>query len=1088
MDRFDLLGPLPPARSTTVLEASAGTGKTFALAGLVTRYIAEGVATLDQMLLITFSRAATQELRDRVRRQIVDTVAAFDDPGLVVDEVIEHLLKGTPDELQDRRRRLRDALAAFDAATIATTHQFCQLVLRSLGVAGDTDAGVQLVESLDELVTEIVDDLYLRHFGREREDPLLAYADALRLAREVVNKPATELRPKDPDPDSRAAVCVSFAKDVLAELDKRKRQRGILGYDDLLSRLADALDADGAPAQVRMHQRWPIVLVDEFQDTDPVQWKVIDRAFTGHSTLILIGDPKQAIYSFRGGDIVTYLDAATTAGVQKTLNTNRRSDGDLVRRLQVVLQGAELGDPRIIVHDVDAHHVGSRLAGAPSNNPFRLRVVRRETLGRSGTRAILIGDLRTHIPADMAADIGSLLTSGATFDGEPICAGDIAVIVEKHVDARACYDALCEAGIPAVYTGDSDIFGSDAAEDWLCLLEAFDQPHRPGMVRAAAATMFFGETAESLAAGGDTLTDRVAETLREWAGHARERGVAAIFEAAQLSGMGDRVLSWRGGERLMTDLAHVTQLLQEAAHREHFGLPALRDWLRAQRDERSGATERARRLDNDAAAVQVMTVFVAKGLQFPVVYLPFAFNRHVWDPELVLYHEGDTRCLHIGGPDSPDYNAVVKLGRAEDASDDSRLTYVALTRAQAQVVAWWAPSNDEPNGGLSRLMRGRRPADAQVPNSVAPAKVSDEDALARFREWEAAGGPVIEDSVVRRAPALPREVSPANLDARHFHRAIDTSWRRTSYSGLIRAAEATPVSSEPEAVELDDEVAEIPLVSSAVGEDVPSPMADLPTGAKFGTLVHAVLEEADPFAADLAAELEKQVRQHSVWWPVDVEAAELASAMVPMHDTPLGPLAHGLTLRQIGLRDRMREMDFEFPLAGGDLRGAAPDIRLTQVGKLLREHLPKDDPLAPYADRLTGTALGGQPLKGYLSGSVDVVLRIGQRYVVVDYKTNWLGDPARPLTAADYARPRLVEAMLHSDYPLQALLYSVVLHRFLRWRLPGYEPERHLGGVMYLFLRGMCGPETPVVDGHPAGVFSWQPPASLITAASEALA
>jgi exodeoxyribonuclease V beta subunit len=296
---------------------------------------------------------------------------------------------------------------------------------------------------------------------------------------------------------------------------------------------------------------------------------------------------------------------------------------------------------------------------------------------------------------------------------------------------------------------------------------------------------------------------------------------------------------------------------------------------------------------------------------------------------------------------------------------------------------------------------------------------------------------------------------------------------------LIRAAETTPVSSEPEVVELDDEVAEIPLVASATGADVPSPMADLPSGAKFGTLVHAVLETADPFAGDLTAELEAQIREHAVWWRVDVEASELAAAMVPMHDTPLGSLADGLTLRQIGLRDRMREMDFEFPLAGGDLRG---------VGELLRMHLPKDDPLASYADRLTGPALGGQSLKGYLSGSVDAVLRVGERYVVVDYKTNWLGDPSRPLTAADYARPRLVEAMLHSDYPLQALLYSVVLHRFLRWRLPGYDPERHLGGVMYLFLRGMCGPDTPVVDGHPAGVFDWQPPPSLVTAMSDVVA
>lgn len=1088
MQPFSLVGDLPAARSTTVLEASAGTGKTFALAGLVTRYIAEGVATLDQMLLITFSRAATQELRDRVRRQIVDAVHAFDRKGVTGNnEVITHLLNASDDERKERQRRLRDALAAFDAATIATTHQFCQLVLKSLGVAGDTDSGVTLVESLDELITEVADDLYLRHFGREKDNPLLAHPDALRLAREVVNHPATELRPKDPDPDSRAAVCLRFAADVKNELEKRKRQRGILGYDDLLTRLADALEDSDSAARSRMRHRWPIVMVDEFQDTDPVQWQVIDRAFTGHSTLVLIGDPKQAIYAFRGGDIVTYLSASATAGTQMTLGTNWRSDAALVDRLQAVLRGAQLGHERIVVHDVAAHHQGTRLAGAPNPDPFRLRVVRRDAFGRSGTNVILIDQLRSHIAEDLAADIGVLLDSGATFGGEKLHAGQIAVIVEKHRDARVCYHALCEAGIPAVYTGDSDVFTSDAAEDWLALLEAFDQPHRPGIVRAAAATMFFGETAESLVEGGDGLTDRIAETLREWASHARERGVSAIFEAAQLNGMGDRVLSWQNGDRMMTDLAHMTQLLQEAAHREHFTLPALRDWLRAQREDRTGAAERARRLDNDAAAVQVMTVFVAKGLQFPVVYLPFAFNNNVFEPELVLYHEGDTRCLHVGGPDSPDFNAVAKQGREEDASDDSRLMYVAMTRAQAQVVTWWAPSRDEPTGGLSRLLRGRSPGEPVIPDIVSPVKVTDDQAMARFKEWEAVNGPAIEESIPQPLPSPPSDDTPITLQARHFHRSIDTAWRRTSYSGLIRTSESTPVSSEPEVIELDDEVAEIPLVTAAVGTDVPSPMADLPSGAKFGTLVHAVLETADPFAPDLAAELETQITEHAVWWPVDVAASDLAAAMLPMHDTPLGPLAAGRTLRQIGLHDRMREMDFEFPLAGGDLRGSAPEIRLAAVGELVGQHLATDDPLAPYADRLRGAALGGQSLKGYLSGSVDVVLRIGERYIVVDYKTNWLGDQNQPLTAADYARPRLIEAMLHSDYPLQALLYNVVLHRFLRWRLPGYLPDTHLGGVMYLFLRGMCGPDTPVVDGHPAGVFSWQPPTSLITSMSDLL-
>jgi exodeoxyribonuclease V beta subunit len=185
----------------------------------------------------------------------------------------------------------------------------------------------------------------------------------------------------------------------------------------------------------------------------------------------------------------------------------------------------------------------------------------------------------------------------------------------------------------------------------------------------------------------------------------------------------------------------------------------------------------------------------------------------------------------------------------------------------------------------------------------------------------------------------------------------------------------------------------------------------------------------------------------------------------------------------MGLRDRLRELAFEIPLAGGDVRGVVPNVSVADVGELLRAHLPADDPVAPYVDRLTSAALAGQSLRGYLSGSIDAVLRLpNQRYLVVDYKTNYLGD-----TAADYSHARLAEAMLHSDYPLQALLYTVVLHRFLRWRVTGYEPARHLGGVLYLFVRGMCGADTPVIDGQPCGVFSWQPPAELVVALSDLL-
>jgi exodeoxyribonuclease V beta subunit len=209
----------------------------------------------------------------------------------------------------------------------------------------------------------------------------------------------------------------------------------------------------------------------------------------------------------------------------------------------------------------------------------------------------------------------------------------------------------------------------------------------------------------------------------------------------------------------------------------------------------------------------------------------------------------------------------------------------------------------------------------------------------------------------------------------------------------------------------------------------------------------------------------------------------------------LGPLAGGRRLRDIGARDRLCEMDFELPLAGGDVRGypTAPVV-LGDVAPLLRRHLPEGDPLLPYADSLSAPALGGQDLRGYLTGSVDVVLRVPEgeasRYLVVDYKTNWLGGlPGQggELTSDDYRPEALQAAMGHSDYPLQALLYAVVLHRFLRWRQPGYDPHVHLGGVLYLYLRGMCGPDTPLVDGQPCGVFAWQPPAALVEELSDLL-
>ncbi len=363
---------------------------------------------------------------------------------------------------------LTAALVSFDAATIATIHQFCQLVLRSLGVAGDTDASAILVEDLEQLTTEIVDDLYLARFGGEREAARGPGPRrwSWRGPSSVTPAPWWSPGPCSTDsPDSSAAMRVRFAADVLEEVERRKRRLGVLSYDDLLSQLADALEDTTAAARTRMQHRWKFVLIDEFQDTDPVQWQVFRRAFSDTTTMVLIGDPKQAIYAFRGGDIVTYLQAAESATTTQTLGVNWRSDRPLLDAVQAVLEGSHLGDERIVVHPVEAHVTESRLSGAGA--PFRLRVVRRADLGKGPRSKPPVALWRDHVITDTAHDIKRLIDAAPTFDGRDLVPGDIAVLAARRNELDAIQHALADVGVPSVVNAGGSVFHTPAAGEWL---------------------------------------------------------------------------------------------------------------------------------------------------------------------------------------------------------------------------------------------------------------------------------------------------------------------------------------------------------------------------------------------------------------------------------------------------------------------------------------------------------------------------------------------------------------------------------------------------------------------------------------------
>jgi exodeoxyribonuclease V beta subunit len=1117
---FDICGPLPSG--VTVLEASAGTGKTYTIAALATRYVADGLR-LDELLLVTFTRAATGELRDRVRQRLTATRAALDralsgtpDAADAQDRLVALLARGDQDAVRRRRDRLAVALADFDAATIATTHGFCQEVLLGLGVAGDIDPGHRFSEDARDLVEDVVADLYVNRFHDDKPPRGLDREQARTVVAAAIGNPSAPLAPLAHDaPGEAVALRHDLAAAARVELDRRKRALALMTFDDLVTRLRAALDGpSGAAVAEAMRARWSVALVDEFQDTDPDQWAIMRAAFAHPGcTLVLIGDPKQAVYAFRGADVYAYLDARSVAGARPTLGVNWRSDRGLLEGFDALFGDANLGHAEITYRKTEAspEHQRSRLDGAPVAAPLRVRVVARHDpdVARTKTDWSKAPAARAFVARDCAADVARLLASDARAGAAPLSAGDVAVLVRTNAQARTIKAALDAVGVPAVLNTATSVFATDAARDWLALLEALERPEYLPRAKAAALTAFLGWTATRVAEAGDGDWDDVQARLHEWAGLLRRTGVATLMEdITQRERLPERLLGVSGGERVLTDLRHMAELLHAAAIDGRLGITALASWLRHRMDaddREAGAEDRARRLDSDAAAVQVLTVHRSKGLEFGVVYCPF-----LWDPfrgrdrgeAPAIFHDaarGNARTLDVSlEPRDVAFVAHADAAAAEQAGEELRLAYVAVTRAKHQAVVWWATSWTCRDSPLGRLMfeRDFGPEAGEAPPARTDANTVATGAAARFRALAALAPDAIalERALVEKAP--PRgviagpPVAPEDLGVARFDRTLDARWRRVSYSTITAGAYEARVASEvEEPVGADDAPDERPLVADA--EAAPAgapdvPLAAMPAGTRIGTLVHAVLEASDFAAADLGAELGEQVAAARRRWTADVgDPIMLAGGLARAIETPLGPAVSDLRLRDLTRADRLDELTFELPLVGGDAPSGS--LTLRAVARVLREHLHPEDPLAGYADRL-GDPMLKADLRGYLTGTIDLVARHGGGYAIMDYKTNRLTPPGAPLTAWHFRPEALAEEMERSHYALQALLYAVALHRYLRWRLPSYDAERDRPAIMYLFLRGMTGADAArAADGTPSGVFAWRPPAGLLPALSDTL-
>ena len=681
------------------------------------------------------------------------------------------LLADVPRPEQELRcGRLGKAIADFDAATIETTHGFCLQVLYGLGTAGDVDRDVTLVEDVRDLVDEVVDDLYLRKFAHRQNTIAFSREEAGKVARKVLDIPDAFVVPPLSDGDELEPTRRRFAERVRREMETRKRALNILTYDDVLLRLRDTLgDAErGALARARLRERFDVVLVDEFQDTDPVQWDIMRGAFDADGkTLVLIGDPKQAIYAFRGADVHTYLKAKATVQSKWTLDVNWRSDEGLLDAYDALFEGAQLGQAGITYRKVSAapRNVEPRLIGAPVAAPLRVRVVHTaDHLVPVYQQKVKAPEARDLIARDLAAQTVELLESGPEIttrhhDGSecrPLHPGDIAVLVRSNRQAMTVCDALLAAHVPAVISGAGSVFASGPAAEWLRLLEALEQPASSDRASMAAMTQFIGWSAEQVADKDDVQRwEDLHGWLHTWGRLLRDRGVATLYESVTSAGdVPARVLRRPAGERFMTDLRHIAQLLHDAAVTEGVSPTALANWLgrRILEADRDGENEeRTRRLESDAQAVQVITVHRSKGLEFPVVLIPYAWDGWAFPIDVPVFHDpdnGNERTIDVGCPGSV-LSEHRKLQEAEEQGESLRLLYVALTRARHQAVLWWAGAKDTKNSSLSRLLFDREP-DGQIPASGKKAQ-SDAAVVAAFTGL----GPEVSVEQVERAAGRP---------------------------------------------------------------------------------------------------------------------------------------------------------------------------------------------------------------------------------------------------------------------------------------------------------------------------------------------
>ena len=956
------------------------------------------------------------------------------------------------------RERWREDCATFRTALESPAPPWRKVSLRKMrDLADDVEAAFERDEP-DLLTAE-----HLGYFSTEKMDSLLLKGRSLPCAAlfacfdGMAVAAANHAAAGD---EWLRALRRQALEEVREALHRRVWEDRQLSFDALLTELDRALDGAGGEALARrIRDHYPFALIDEFQDTDRIQARIFERIYAAGNAddppdaarqpcgFIVVGDPKQSIYRFRGADIFAYLNASRRTPDERrlTLTRNYRSTPALVRAVNALFGGEQAFRLDAIEYD-EVHPARDdenplRVDGEDAP-PMQLRLCGGLN-GRPWTKGAFTDIAAARAAQDIAGLLRLALSGKASIADEPLTGADIAVLVRTRAQGRAVAEQLRRRDVRSIEIGDASVFATDEADQLHRLLHAlaaapgeFDAAQR---LRGALSADLFGLDMQHLAAlkDDDEVWTSWERRFRDWRARWGRSGVATLIRhllfAEPVQGS-QCLLRYHDGPRRLTNVLHLSELLQQAETNERLAPAGVAEWLARQRADPSVGGESALlRLDSDDQLVRIVTVHGSKGLEFPIVFYPFA-----WDgrqprerSKTAEYHEhgeGYPAVLDL----APDDDAHDRQ-RLEEQSEELRLLYVALTRAQYRCVVTWAFVNRLEYAPLAWLLHGgSKPA-------------SEADWLGEVRGFAKTYAGDIETRLfepdVEECASAARQLAggaPA-LAARRLGRELARVRQMTSYSGLVADAGAAVSAEEHRDVELPDhdqraeraaEADRLATGEAPDGQDAPTVARTpfgFPRGRRPGNCLHAIFESAAKTAGiplrETILENLDQARIPRHWADVVADMVENARS------APLSA-ADGATLCLADSESAVAEMEFHLP-AGG--------LRRHRLGECLAVHGYRN----PFGE-------GTQRINGFLHGYIDLVVRHAERWYVVDYKSNWLGD-----RAGDYSPAAIAAAMHRHDYPLQYLLYVTALHRHLRLRLADYDYDRHMGGAFYLFVRAM---------------------------------